>query len=244
VAPEIPRVQEPGRLPHGRRRGRQRVRRAHGEAHGLPSAASAATGAPGARAVAPITSGSHVGASAVLTCRRACAPPRAHPHPAAPLPSLIRPPAPLAPADVIGFAPSQKDVELFNAIGKAPDAAKFPNVARYYSHIASFSADAKAKWAAGFGGAAAAAAPAKAAAAPAKAAEEEEDVDLFGDDADAAAAKVSAAAPKVEEKPKKKEKVPEISKTSCMYEVKPQEAGQDMAKLEKDIRAIAIDGVV
>ena len=102
-------------------------------------------------------------------------------------------------ADVIGFSATKKDVELFEAIGKAPDAAKYPNVARFYSHIASFSADQKAKLPAAFGAAGAAApasAPAKAAA-PAPAAAEEEDIDLFGDDSDAAAAKVSAAAPKV-----------------------------------------------
>ena len=100
---------------------------------------------------------------------------------------------------VIGFSATQTDVQLFTSIGKAPDAAKYPNVARYYNHIASFSADARSKFAAGLGKGAAAA-PVKAAAAPAPTAPkaaEEEDIDLFGDDGDAAAAKVAAAAPKV-----------------------------------------------
>jgi elongation factor 1-beta len=144
---------------------------------------------------------------------------------------------------VVGFTATQKDVELFNAIGKGPDAGKYPNVARYFSHIASLSADAKAKLPAGFGAGAAAAAAAPAAAAAKPAAAEEEDVDLFGDDADAAAAKVAAAAPQVEAAPAKKVKVPEISKSSCMYEIKPQEAGQDMKKMEDDLRKIEVRGL-
>ena len=92
-------------------------------------------------------------------------------------------------------------MELFAAIGKAPDATAYPNVARFYSHIASFTAEQRAQWPAAFGAAAApaakAAVPAKAAAAPPKAPakeEEEEDADLFGDDGDAAAAAAAAKA--------------------------------------------------
>jgi elongation factor 1-beta len=100
-------------------------------------------------------------------------------------------------------------VQLFDAVAKAPDASAYPNVARFYSHIASFAADVRAQWPAAFGasggkGAAkGAAAPAKAAAAPPKAAapapaaEEEDDADLFGDDGDAAAAAAAAKVSKV-----------------------------------------------
>ena len=88
-------------------------------------------------------------------------------------------------------------MQLFTALGKAPDASKFANVARFYNHIASFSADARGKFPSAFGGKAAApAAKPAAVAAPAPAAEEE-DIDLFGDDADAAAAKVAASTVKV-----------------------------------------------
>ena len=108
------------------------------------------------------------------------------PHP------LLPPPTPPPPADVVGFTATQKDAELFAALGKAPSAAAYPNVARFYSHIASFSPAALAKLPAGFGSAAAAAAPA--AAKPAAPAAAEEDVDLFGDDSGDAAAKISANA--------------------------------------------------
>jgi elongation factor 1-beta len=104
---------------------------------------------------------------------------------------------------MLRFQPSQTDNQLFAAIAKAPDAAAYPNVARYFSHISSFAADVRAQWPAAFGAqsgkaAKTAAVPAKAAApapAPKAAAAEDDDADLFGDDGDAAAA---AAASKVE----------------------------------------------
>lgn len=139
------------------------------------------------------------------------------------------------------FSPSASDVALFDALSKAPDAAKYPNVARFYNHIASFSADQRKKFGAVIGGAAAGkAAPA---AAPAKAAaKDEDDVDLFGDDGDAAAAAVRVEAPKVEE-PKKKEKKQVVQKTICVYDVKPLEAETEPAELEKAVRSIQMDGL-
>ena len=56
---------------------------------------------------------------------------------------------------VVGFRATAKDAELFTALGKAPDAKKFPNVARFYSHMSSYSAAALAALPAGFGGGAA-----------------------------------------------------------------------------------------
>lgn len=162
------------------------------------------------------------------------------------------PPTPCARAR--SFHATQTDVELFAAIGKAPDATAYPNVARFYSHIASFTAEVRAQWPAAFGAAAApaakAAVPAEAAAAPPKAPakeEEEEDVDLFGDDGDAAAAAVAAKAKAAAaEKPAeaKKEKKVELNKTAVIYEVKPIEAGQDMKELEAAIRSVAMDGLL
>lgn len=155
---------------------------------------------------------------------------------------------------VVGFSATQTDVELFNALGKAPDAAKFPNVARFYNHIASFSADARKAFPAAFGakaGAAAAkggkaAAPAAKAAAPAPAEEDDDAADLFGDDDDdAAAAKIAAkaAAAKKTEEPKKEKKA-SVDKSSVVYEVKPLEAGQDMKDIENKIRSIEVDGLL
>lgn len=82
---------------------------------------------------------------------------------------------------------------LYNALGKAPDAAKYPNVYRFYTHIASFAGKKLPAGVTSSAGAASAAAPApKAAAAPAPKKDEDEDVDLFGDDGEEAAKKVAA----------------------------------------------------
>ena len=147
---------------------------------------------------------------------------------------------------LVGFSASAADAALFAAIGKEPAAAKFPNVARYYKHIASFSAEARAAFPATIGGAAAGGAGAAPKAAP-KAAAADEDVDLFGDDADAKPVPVA-------EKPKaaegKKEKAKPIARSICVYEVKPMSATQDekvmdatIAQMEAALRSIEIDGL-
>lgn len=138
------------------------------------------------------------------------------------------------------FSPSATDVALFDALAKAPDAAKFPNVARFYNHVASFSAEQRKKFAAalGAGAAGAGAAPAKKAAAK----DEDDDVDLFGEDGDAAAASVKVAAPKKEEAVKAKKPKP-TAKTICVYDVKPLEAETEPAALEAAVRSIQMDGL-
>jgi elongation factor 1-beta len=137
-----------------------------------------------------------------------------------------------------GYSASSTDAALYDALGKAPDAAKFPNVARFYSHIGSI-ADRKAlKTVIGGASAGAAVAAPKAAA---KKAADDEDVDLFGDDGDAAAAAVVVEKPKADEK--KKEKKVVVQKTICVYEVKPMEAETEPADLEKAVRSIVMDGL-
>mmetsp|Transcript_41521 Transcript_41521/g.54660 ORF Transcript_41521/g.54660 Transcript_41521/m.54660 type:complete len:237 (+) Transcript_41521:48-758(+) len=158
---------------------------------------------------------------------------------------------------VIGFAPTQSDVALFKAIGSTPDAKAFPNVARFFAHIASFSEDARSRWPAGVSTSAGAAAgagagaggPAKGKKKPVESDSDSDDMFADSDDEDpkakakakakAAAAKAKAAAAKKTKKPKAKK----IEMTQCVYEVKPLEAGQDMKKLEESIRALTLDGL-
>ncbi len=152
-------------------------------------------------------------------------------------------PPPLSPPPY-SFAATTTDVALYNALGKAPDAKAYPNVFRYYQHIASVAGKSLPAGVGASTGAASAAAPKASAAAPPKAAAaEEEDVDLFGEDGEEAAKKVAAVEKKAEEAPKKAKKVV-IAKTLCMYEVKPLEAGQDMKAMEAALRSIEIDGLV
>jgi elongation factor 1-beta len=152
---------------------------------------------------------------------------------------------------MIGFAPSQADVALFGAFGKAPDANKYANLARYYKHIASFSDAERAAFpdsisAVTLGGEAPkGAAPKKAAAAkkaaPAPAADDDDDDDLFGSDSDDEAA-LAAAKAKAKAAPKKK-KPAKVAKTQVVLEVKPLELETDLDELEKLIRGIQQDGL-
>lgn len=41
------------------------------------------------------------------------------------------------------YTPSQADVSVFEATGKAPDAGKYPHAARWYEHIESYKAEHK-----------------------------------------------------------------------------------------------------
>lgn len=84
------------------------------------------------------------------------------------------------------YAPSQADATTFKALKSAPDAAKYPNAARWYKHTASYESefaslpgDASAPYTT-YGPEAVAATlnPAKAPAA----ADDDDDVDLFGSD--------------------------------------------------------------
>ena len=151
------------------------------------------------------------------------------------------PPAPLFPLPR-SFTASAADAALFAAIGTEPDAKKFPNVARFFKHIASLSAEARAALPAAIGGAGAGGKPA-AAAKPVAKAEEEDDGDLFGDDGDAVAAKKAAPAPAAAAAPAKKEKVKPIAKTICVYECKPSIAETQPPEMEAAIRSIKMDGL-
>jgi elongation factor 1-beta len=163
--------------------------------------------------------------------RRETRPPSFTP-PAPPTPPHLLPPPP-------SFTASAADAALFAALGSEPDSKKFPNVARFYKHLASLGADARKALPAVIGGAAAGGAAPKAAAKPAA---EEEDVDLFGDDGDDAAAKVAAAKPAAPAAAAKKKEKP-VAKTICVYECKPSLADTKPEVMEKAVRSIAMDGL-
>lgn len=100
------------------------------------------------------------------------------------------------------YAPSQADVATFKALSSTPNAEKYPNAARWYSHIASYESEfatlpgdaSKAYTTYGPEVAEVTINPAKAPekAGDAPAAEDDDDVDLFGSDEeeDAEAARV------------------------------------------------------
>merc|ERR1712168_170486 len=138
-----------------------------------------------------------------------------------------------------GFVPSQTDVGVFEAMGKAP-AASFAHALRWYTHIASF-------------GAAKASFPgvkvvpvAAAASAAADDEDDDDDVDLFGssdeeEDAEAARVREQRLAAYAE---KKKAKPGPIARSQIMLDIKPWDDETDMKMMENQIRTIEMDGLV
>jgi elongation factor 1-beta len=140
-----------------------------------------------------------------------------------------------------GYAPTQADVGVFESVGSAPDAGKFPHAARWYKHIESWKPEfstlpgdkeAGAKLFGGAGGSA-----------PAEA--EEEELDLFGsdDEDDAEAERIKAERVK-EYEARKANKPKTIAKSVVTLECKPWDDETDMAELEKSVRSIEQDGLV
>ncbi|KAK3346177.1 hypothetical protein B0T25DRAFT_551314 [Lasiosphaeria hispida] len=152
---------------------------------------------------------------------------------------------------ITGFNASQADVAVFKALSSSPDAAKYPNAARWYKHIASYedefptlTGDASKPYTV-YGPEVSELTinPAKA---PAAEEEDDEDVDLFGsedEEEDAEAARVREE--RLAEYRKKKEAKPKLAAKSVVtMDVKPWDDETDMKALEESVRAITKDGLL
>ncbi|KAK4246499.1 hypothetical protein C7999DRAFT_33117 [Corynascus novoguineensis] len=151
---------------------------------------------------------------------------------------------------IAGYSASQADAVTFKALNAAPDAAKYPNAARWYKHIASYEEEfptlpgdaSKPYTVYGPDVAEVTLNPAKAPAAE----EDEDDVDLFGSDdeeEDAEAARIREE--RLAEYRKKKEAKPKIAAKSVVtMDVKPWDDETDMVGLEAAVRGIEKDGLV
>lgn len=144
---------------------------------------------------------------------------------------------------VEGYQPSQADVAVFDALGKAPSSST-PHVLRWYNHIKSYSKDDKSKLPgekklpASFGSTGSAPAPAPAG-------DDDDDLDLFGSDEeeDAEAAKIREERLKAYSE-KKSKKPAIIAKSSIVLDVKPWDDETDMKEMENKVRTIQMDGLV
>ncbi|KAK9451505.1 elongation factor 1-beta [Limtongia smithiae] len=148
-----------------------------------------------------------------------------------------------------GYTPTQSDVIVFKAVAKAPEAATFPNVARWYSNIASYESEFSS-----LPGDSEASVDSigpifeeEPAAKEAAAEEEDDEVDLFGSDdeeEDAEAEKLKAerlaeyAAKKAAKGPKP------AAKSIVTLEVKPWDDTTDMEELLANVKSIEMDGLV
>ncbi|PWN94040.1 hypothetical protein FA10DRAFT_264632 [Acaromyces ingoldii] len=153
-----------------------------------------------------------------------------------------------------GHSPSQADVAVFDKC-KAPDAEKYPHVARWFQHIASYEAEHpnltgdKARAAALLAPAQGSTITTPAAAAAATADDDDDDVDLFGSDEEEDAEAERIKAERVAEYNRKraeKEKVKgkTIAKSVVTLQVKPWDDETDLDAMEKEVRAIEKDGLV
>lgn len=142
---------------------------------------------------------------------------------------------------------SQADVAVYKAVGSAPDAAKYPNVARWFSQIKSLASEFttlagdKSAKASDFGPAAA---PAAAAAAEE---EDDDDVDLFGSDDE----EVDDEAEKLKQQrlaeyaAKKAAKgAKPAAKSIVTIDVKPWDDETDLDELLANVKAIDMEGLV
>lgn len=149
--------------------------------------------------------------------------------------------------------PSQADVAAYEAVA-AGVFAKYPHIARWFAHVASYEAEHPAlkgdKAAAASALAAAGVAGGAAAAPAAKKAEEDDnddDVDLFGSDdeeEDAEAARIKAERVAEYEKKKAAKGPKGPAKSVVTLEVKPWDDETPMDKLEEAVRAVEMDGLV
>ena len=146
---------------------------------------------------------------------------------------------------VVGYVASSADVTLAAEVKGSPDAAKYPHLARWASHIASFSDEERSAFAKTQLPASLTSTPA---AAPAKAAakdDDDDDFDMFGsDESDDEEAKAEKEARLKAYQEKKSKKPTVIAKSSIVLDVKPWDDETDMAEMERRVRTITLDGLV
>jgi elongation factor 1-beta len=151
---------------------------------------------------------------------------------------------------VAAYLPSSADITLLKDISAAPDANKFPHLARWYKHMQSYSDNERSAFPSQAVPAAVTAKASNGAAAPAAKGDDDDDdddMDLFGSDDDeeeteAAKAEKAARVAAYEEKKKKKPQV--IAKSNIILDVKPWGDETDMEELEKAVRTIELDGLL
>lgn len=137
---------------------------------------------------------------------------------------------------VEGVEASQADAAIYEATKQQIDAAKYPHVARWLSHIASF-ASALDKLP-GTKKPVAAYLPNEL---PKKA---DEDIDLFGSDEEDEEAEKAKAQRLAEYQAKKAKKPAVVAKSTVVMDVKPWESETDMAEMERQVRQLSMDGLL
>ncbi|POW01573.1 hypothetical protein PSHT_12481 [Puccinia striiformis] len=143
-----------------------------------------------------------------------------------------------------GYAPSQADVVVFQAVPSSPDVKKYPQSARWWAHIQSWesehaSLEGEKKELSSYG-------PAKGSTSTPAAGGDDDDIDLFGSDDDEVdeAAEALKATRIAEYAAKKANKPKTTAKSLVTLDVKPWDDETDMEELEKCVRSVEMDGLV
>lgn len=141
-----------------------------------------------------------------------------------------------------GFAPSAADYSVFSQLSAGISKTDYPNIYRWFFHIASFPASVRSSWASS-----AAKAPAKSETKKAAPKKTDDDFDFDdsddSDDGESAAAIIAKKKAEAEEAAKKKAKAAPVGKSSVILDVKPWGLEVDMAELEQAVRSIEMEGL-
>ncbi|KAF8549839.1 hypothetical protein OG21DRAFT_1514753 [Imleria badia] len=145
---------------------------------------------------------------------------------------------------VEGYTPSQADVHVYKAV-TAPIPSTYPHVARWYSHITSYSAEFDTLPGSSTAGQTFTQTGTAGSAVPPVAVEEEEEIDLFGEDEEEDAEAERIKAERVAAYNAKKANKPKAAAKSVVtLEVKPWDDETDMQALEDSVRSIVMEGLV
>jgi elongation factor 1-beta len=152
---------------------------------------------------------------------------------------------------IVGYAPTQADVKVFQTVKEAPAVEKYPYAYRWYKHIASFESEFSSlpgdpSKAATAYGPEATELPINPAKAPAAEEDDDDDVDLFGsEDEEEDAETVRIREERLAEYKKKKEgKTKPAAKSIVTLDVKPWDDETNMKELEAAVRGVEQDGLV
>ncbi|EFR01532.1 hypothetical protein MGYG_09051 [Nannizzia gypsea CBS 118893] len=152
---------------------------------------------------------------------------------------------------VEGYEPTQADVVTFKAVSSEPDASKYPHVARWYKHIASYESefstlpgDSSKEYTA-YGPENSELPINTKAEAPAAAEEEDDDdIDLFDSEDEDPEVVAERERNLAAYRAKKASKPKPVAKSIVTLDVKPWDDETDLAKMEAAVRSIEKDGLV
>ena len=136
------------------------------------------------------------------------------------------------------FRPSQADIVVFDAVGKAPDMNVYVHANRWYKHISSFDATTRHKFPGERKPLNAYGPPET----PSQQLAKDDDVDLFGEDEDEEAERIRQE--RIAQYNAKKAQKPQvIAKSQIVLDVKPWDDTTDLKEMEGLVRSIQADGL-